>query len=221
MDQNINSGIGVAEKMKDMGDGTHARVVYVANGGGGGGAVTVADGADGALGAKADAPATTDAGAASLIALTKRLLGKIPGFGAAAAAASLPVTLASNDAQMGNAVTGAAMPAGGLGLQGWLSAIFGTQAREIYSTVTILGLATNATGATFNTFAATACSSLDIVNTTGTDIEYRRGGAGSTVVIPTGTSRLVQGITNASQVGLRRVDQSATIVTVAAEAFAV
>jgi hypothetical protein len=43
-------------------------------GGGGGGAVTVADGADVALGAKADAAATTDTGTFSLIALFKRLL---------------------------------------------------------------------------------------------------------------------------------------------------
>lgn len=39
-------------------------------------AVTVADGADGALGAKADAPASSNTGTFSLIALTKRLLGK-------------------------------------------------------------------------------------------------------------------------------------------------
>jgi len=77
-DQQISSGIGVLENMKDMGDGTHARVVYVggqAGGGGGGGAVTVADGADAALGAKADAAASSDGGAFSLIALAKRALG--------------------------------------------------------------------------------------------------------------------------------------------------
>lgn len=164
MDQNINSGIGVAEKMKDMGDGTHARVVYL-------GGVTAADGADATFGAKADAPATNDTGAFSFMALFKRLLSFV--------------------------------------------------ARETYSAVTITSVATNATGANFNAFAALACSSLDIVNTTGTDIEYRRGGAGSTIVVPTGTSRLVQGITNANAISLRRVDQGATVVTVAAEAFAV
>lgn len=47
-------------------------------GGGGGGAVTVADGADVAMGATADAAATSDAGTFSLIALFKRLLGKLP-----------------------------------------------------------------------------------------------------------------------------------------------
>jgi hypothetical protein len=54
-------------------------------GGGGGGAVTVADGADVAQGARADAAATTDTGTFSIVALVKRgltnwttLLGRIP-----------------------------------------------------------------------------------------------------------------------------------------------
>jgi len=75
MDQQISSGIGVLENMKDMGDGTHARVVYVGGQAGGGAAVSVADGADVALGAKADAAASSDGGAFSLIALAKRALG--------------------------------------------------------------------------------------------------------------------------------------------------
>jgi hypothetical protein len=48
-----------------------------ASSGGGGGAMTIADGADTALGAKADAVASSDTGTASLIALIKRLLEKI------------------------------------------------------------------------------------------------------------------------------------------------
>eukprot|EP01032_Pedospumella_encystans_P008603 gene8603-10192_t len=75
MDQRINRGYGVQEVMKDQGDGTHALLVATAGGGGGGGAVTVADGADQAVGAKADAAATSDGGAFSLIALAKRALG--------------------------------------------------------------------------------------------------------------------------------------------------
>lgn len=46
-------------------------------GGGASSAVTIADGADSAMGAKADAAATTDTGTFSLIALTKRLLAKL------------------------------------------------------------------------------------------------------------------------------------------------
>lgn len=46
-------------------------------GGGGGGPASIADGADVAQGATTDAAATTDAGSFSLIALVKRLLGKL------------------------------------------------------------------------------------------------------------------------------------------------
>lgn len=199
----------------------YAGVPASASSNAGGGAVTIADGANATLGARADAPAASDTATASLMAFIKRLTGKIPGFGASASATSLPVVLASDDAQMGTAITGSVMPAGGVGLRGWLSAIFSTQAREVYTTVTILSQATNATGANFNTFPAQACSSLDVVNNTGVDIQYRRNAAGNTMTIPAGTSRLVQGITNANQVGVRRVDQQAGLVTIEAEAFAV
>jgi len=96
-----------------------------AGGGGGGGAVTIADGASTTLGARADAPASSDTAAATLMALVKRLVGKIPGFGAAASAAALPVVLASDDAQIGTKTNAAtALPAGGAGLIGWLSNIW-------------------------------------------------------------------------------------------------
>ena len=58
--------------------------------------VTIADGANVTLGAKADTAATTDSGTFSLIALFKRLLGKIPSLGAGATAASVPVNIASD-----------------------------------------------------------------------------------------------------------------------------
>lgn len=85
-----------------------------------------ADGAVVALGAVADAAATADAGNFSLIALTKRLLGKFA-VGQKTMAQSLAVTLASDQSNLepgGTAITGSAMPAGGTGLTGWLSAIY-------------------------------------------------------------------------------------------------
>jgi hypothetical protein len=145
--------------------------VVSGGGGGGGGAVTAADGALVSLGAIADAAASADTGAFSLIALTKRLLGKLPAsVGQKVMAASLPVTLASDQGAVavsaaslplptgavgtaqvpaslgqkamaqslavtlasdqgnlepgGSAITGASMPTGGVGLTGWLSAIY-------------------------------------------------------------------------------------------------
>ena len=59
--------------------------------------VALGDGALAAMGATSDAAAGSDSATASLIALFKRLLGKFPaGLGQKAAAASLPVVLASD-----------------------------------------------------------------------------------------------------------------------------
>ena len=80
---------------------------------------------------------------------------------------------------------------------------------------------TSASGATYVALADQPCDAVEIVNaaTGAVDIEYRRGGAGSAMIIPLGTSRWVIGITNAAQIAVRRVDQSNTQVTVAYEAF--
>lgn len=97
-------------------------------------------------------------------------------------------------------------------------------ARELYA-ITIVSQATSGSnGATYVAFAAQACTALEVVNTgsTAVDIEYQRGGATTVgIVIPAGYSRLIDGITNANQIAIRRRDQTATAVTVMAEARAV
>ena len=87
--------------------------------------------------------------------------------------------------------------------------------------VVILNLTTSATGANYTAFGNQACDCLDIINTSSVAIEYRRGGAGSTMTILSGSSRLVVGITNANQIEVRRVDQSNTQVTIPAEAIVI
>lgn len=89
-----------------------------------------------------------------------------------------------------------------------------------FMTVAILSDVTAAVGTNWTTFASTACSMIDIANVTGTDIEYRRDGAGSGMRIPDGGSRLVLGISNSNQISFRRVDTSNTQVTVTAEVMA-
>lgn len=84
--------------------------------------------------------------------------------------------------------------------------------------VDILSVQTAADGTSFVAFASNDCRALDIVNTTGTTIEYRRNGAGTAMPIPDGSSRLVIGITNANQVSVRRKDLAVTQVTAHAEA---
>jgi hypothetical protein len=88
-----------------------------------------------------------------------------------------------------------------------------------YDTVSITSVQTAATGANYTAFGAAACVGLDLVNNSGTAIEYRRGAAGTSFVIPDGASRFIEGITNASQIDVRRVDQSNTQVTLSAERF--
>lgn len=93
-----------------------------------------------------------------------------------------------------------------------------TDLRFVTSAV-IVTMQSQATGANWTAFAARPCEALDIVNNTGTALEYRRGGAGASIVIPDGSSRLVVGITDANQISMRRVDQSNTQVTITAEAL--
>lgn len=93
-------------------------------------------------------------------------------------------------------------------------------AHELYSAVTIVHATTDAVdGTLWVAFGAQPCTGIDIVNNTDSDIEYRRGGAGLSMRIKAGASRYVQGITNANQISLRRVDVTAGAVTVEAEAY--
>lgn len=95
----------------------------------------------------------------------------------------------------------------------------GLRAQVGYQNATIMIAATAGSGTGWTAFSSQACSVLDISNVTGTDIEYRRNATGSAMRIPDGGSRMVVGITNASQIEVRRVDLSATPVTVTAEAL--
>lgn len=144
-----------------------------------------------------------------------------------------------------------ALATGGTGLIGWLSALWQAQvntgnqlpatigtktaalslsvtpasdanlARETYASVVPLVTPTLAAGATFATFAGQACSQLDLIAPPTVDIEYRRGA--STVYIPVmaGTSRLIQGLANANQISVRRLDQGAVPVNTFGEAYTV
>lgn len=84
-----------------------------------------------------------------------------------------------------------------------------------------MNLTTSATGTTWVAFASQACNGLDVINTTGTALEYRRDGAGLTVYIADSSSRMIGGITNANQIQMRRQDVSNTQVTFTAEAIIV
>ena len=86
------------------------------------------------------------------------------------------------------------------------------------SAASIISVQTANPGTGWVTFPSTAGDTLDIQNSTGTDIEYRLGGAGSAIRIPDGFGREVDIVANANEIQVRRVDQTNTQVTVVAEA---
>lgn len=107
-----------------------------------------------------------------------------------------------------------------LGLASLMTTLVSQIKAPVYSQVRAITVNTSAvTGTDYITFPALACAFIDIVNHTGADIQYRRNGAGEYITVPTGQSRLVEGITNANQIGVRRSDSSTYSVTLRAEAF--
>ncbi len=71
-------------------------------------------------------------------------------------------------------------------------------------------------GAPFVTFASTLCKQLTIVNNSGVDIEVQQDAAGANLPIINGTAYPFYGLSNASQLGVRRIDQVATAKTIVA-----
>ena len=76
-----------------------------------------------------------------------------------------------------------------------------------------LAVTAAAAGTTFVAIAAQACKQLTVINNTGTVLEAQQGGSGVAVPIFAGQAFTFFGLTNANQLGLRRVDQSTTPVT--------
>jgi hypothetical protein len=88
---------------------------------------------------------------------------------------------------------------------------------ETNYSVSIASIQTNATGTNFNVFPSTQCKQIILANNTSVDIEYQRLGVGSAFPIPAQSAKTITGITNASQIGIRRIDQSNTQISLAAE----
>lgn len=83
----------------------------------------------------------------------------------------------------------------------------------------ILEVETSETFQAFEGESPNGFIAMDIVNNTGVDIEYRRGGEGASIIIPDGSDRLVLGVGDVSTIEVKAVDGS--VVTVTAEAFVV
>src|SRR5215468_11382742 len=74
---------------------------------------------------------------------------------------------------------------------------------------------TAATGANYTQIAAQRCSQVSILNNAGTAIGVRQDGAGAEVPVFDQSYFTFYGLNDASQLGIRRVDQSNTQATVA------
>lgn len=72
---------------------------------------------------------------------------------------------------------------------------------------------TSSTGSNFSILPAGTGLRVVLINRTGVDIEVQRNGAGEALIIEDGTFWTFQGITNANQLGVRRVDQDNAQVT--------
>lgn len=79
------------------------------------------------------------------------------------------------------------------------------------SAITLTTSATPTAGA-FVTFASTACTALRITADK-VALEYQRGGSGAVHLIEAGETKQILGITNASQIGVRRRDYATANVT--------
>jgi len=147
------------------------------------------------IGSQDDAAASSDTGTFTLVALIKRLLGtKIP--------SGLTVTSTRLLVDGSGVTQPVSVPRAGSG------------------TVSNASQQTNATGATYNTLASATCYAIEFINNTGTTIEYRRGGSGVAIPIFDKSSKLVIGIANANEIGIRRTDTSNTQVTIVYEVYA-
>lgn len=80
----------------------------------------------------------------------------------------------------------------------------------------MISLSTDANGTGFVSFASQACSQLTISNNTGTTIEIQQGGSGVAFPIFPASYYTFYGLTDCSNLGIRRVDQSTTSVSVIA-----
>lgn len=70
-------------------------------------------------------------------------------------------------------------------------------------------------GTNWATFPSQLCKQLCIVNNSGQTIEFRQDGAGAEIAIPTATTFPIYGLNNASQIGVKRVDDGAAVAVTA------
>lgn len=79
-----------------------------------------------------------------------------------------------------------------------------------------LSAQTPATGTNYTAFGSRVCKQLTVSNQTGTKLEFRQGAAGVAFQVPDGAFYTFFGLTDASNIDVRRSDTSNTQVTLTA-----
>lgn len=79
-----------------------------------------------------------------------------------------------------------------------------------------ISVTTDSSGTSFTSLSSQACKQVTIANNSGTTIEVQQGGTGVGFPIFPSTYFTFFGLTDASNLGIRRVDQSTTAVSVIA-----
>lgn len=192
------------------------------------------DSIDGAVTQFAGAMGTVVSPAAgTLLALSTLIeshLDEINTRDAASAASTAPVPVAGSIAHDAAATTQAPMLGGGYASLALPSAVSadGDAVRAAYTRQGAayvspamtdgghISATSSATGANWTAFGSQTCKQLTVFNNTGTVIEVRQDAAGVAVPIQDDSWFTFYGIANADELGIRRVDQSNTQVTVQA-----
>lgn len=76
-----------------------------------------------------------------------------------------------------------------------------------------IAVQTSAVGATFVSPSARPIVNATVFNSSGTAIDFQQDAAGDVISIPAGAVYTIKGVDDASRLGFRRTDQSATQVT--------
>ncbi len=85
----------------------------------------------------------------------------------------------------------------------------GDEIPDTFGTVAVDTVTTANPGSGWTVLASHACLAIDLSNELNiVDVEYRRNAAGETYPLLAGMGRVIEGITNSNQIGIRRIDQS-------------
>lgn len=76
-----------------------------------------------------------------------------------------------------------------------------------------LTLTTNADGTTATAFPDAACHALSVLNVTGASLSFFYPGVATAFVLPNGMAWTFRGLNNASQLSVKRTDESTSTVT--------